>query len=407
MILPLCLLSLANIGAGFALGVMLGRRHRKIAARRLWGSLSIDLPPPGPVAAPAAVRPVAAPKLQQAVTAPVAPIPPGPPAPKSPGHLAVDDLQGQVDGFGTKLVEADEQLRRCVAEPDLGAIESVLSNIETTARNYVESRESAQQRLADLTRDEGRWEGINNQLVVAAQMQDVEIKAACEEIASFNYESDLAAGCQKIVGRTQRLLNSNDLLRDALQKALADVAQQENRPPEDADRSDPLTGCLNRAGIEADLNAWWAGVPDHSRLCIALIDLDGLAEINQQFGYRTGSQILKAAATLLEDLHTENVRVARFSGQRFLLMFSDVDSSAATEMVERFRQTVDKAHFEHEDFDIRVTVSFAVTRAREEDSPSSVLLRAESVLGEAKRYGRNRTFRHDGKFPGPVRRPTL
>ena len=143
-------------------------------------------------------------------------------------------------------------------------------------------------------------------------------------------------------------------------------------------------------------------MPDHSRLCIALIDLDGLAEINQQFGYRTGSQILKAAATLLEDLHTENVRVARFSGQRFLLMFSDVDSSAATEMVERFRQTVDKAHFEHEDFDIRVTVSCAVTRAREEDSPSSVLLRAESVLGEAKAYGRNRTFRHDGKFPGPV-----
>ena len=125
--------------------------------------------------------------------------------------------------------------------------------------------------------NEGQWEGIHNELVVAAQMQDAEIKATCQEIANFDYESDLAGGCQKIVGRTHRLLNSNDMLRDALQKALAEVAQQESRPPDDADRSDPLTGCVNRAGIEADLNTWWASVPDHTRLCVAMIDIDRLA----------------------------------------------------------------------------------------------------------------------------------
>ena len=218
-------------------------------------------------------------------------------------------------------------------------------------------RESAQQRLAGLTQGEGAWESINNELVVAAQMQDAEITAACQEIANFDYESDLAGGCQKIVGRTHRLLNSNDVLRDALEKALAEVAQQESRPPDDADRSDPLTGCLNRAGIEADLNAWWAGVPDHTRLCVALIDIDRLAETNEQFGYRVGNEILKAIARLLEENRSDNVRVARFSGQRFLLMFSDVEMAVATKTVERCRQTIDTAHFEHKDFDIRITVS--------------------------------------------------
>ena len=264
-----------------------------------------------------------APTPAQAVAASVAP---AGPLPKSPGHLAVDDLHDRVANFGTKLIEADEQLRQCAASPDLGTIESVLSDIESTARNYVESRESAQQRLADLTRDEGAWEGINNELVVAAQMQDAEIKATCQEIANFDYESDLAGGCQKIVGRTHRLLNSNDMLRDALQKALAEVAQQESRPPEPADRSDPLTGCVNRAGIEADLNAWWASVADHTRLCVAMIDIDRLAETNEQFGYRAGNEILKAIARLLEANRSDNVQVARFSGQRFLAMFSDVET---------------------------------------------------------------------------------
>ncbi len=190
-------------------------------------------------------------------------------------------------------------------------------------------------------------------------MQDAEITAACQEIANFDYESDLAGGCQKIVGRTHRLLNSNDVLRDALEKALAEVAQQESRPPDDADRSDPLTGCLNRAGIEADLNAWWEGVHDHTRLCVALIDIDRLAETNEQFGYRVGNEILKAIARLLEENRSDNIRVARFSGQRFLVMFSDVEMAVATKTIERCRQTIDTAHFEHKDFDIRITVSCA------------------------------------------------
>lgn len=404
MVLQLCLLSIVNIGAGFALATVLGRRYRKIAARRMWGSLVVNRPPvvPGPSRAP--VRPMPAPAAAKSVTASVLP---AIPLPKSAGHLAVDELHGRVTNFGTKLIEADDQLRQCAASPDLGTIESVLSGVESTARNYIELRELAQQRWADFTRDQGAWEGINNELAIAAQMQDAEIKATCQEIANFDYESDLSAGCRKIVGRTHRLLNSTDMLRDALQNAMAEAAQQESRPPEPTDRSDPLTGCLNRAGIEADLNAWWASVADHTRLCVALVDIDRLAQTNEQFGYRAGNEILKAIARLLEANRSGNVQVARFSGQRFLAMFSDVELADAGNTIERCRQMIENAHFEHKDFDIRITVSCAFTCADNEDSPSSVLLRVEAALREAKRDGHNRTFLHEGKYPTPVVPPDI
>ena len=243
-----------------------------------------------------------------------------------------------------------------------------VSAIESTARNYVESRESAQQQLVELTRNEGDWEGINNELGVAAQMQDAEIKATCQEIAGFDYESDLAGGCQKVVACTHRLLNSNDMLRDALEKALADIAQQESCPPAEADRNDPLTGCVNRAGIEAHLNTWWASVADHSRLCVAMIDIDRLAETNGRFGYRAGNGILKAIAKLLDANRADNIQVARFTGQRFLVMFSDVETAVATNTVERCRQTIDKARFEGKDLDIGVTVSCAGPRQQRRQS---------------------------------------
>ena len=261
--------------------------------------------------------------------------------------------------FGTNLIEADEQLRQCAASPDLGTIESVLSNIETTARNYVESRESAQQRLADLTRDEGDWEGINNELVVAAQMQDAEIKATCQEIANFDYESDLAGGCQKIVGRTHRLLNSNDVLRDALQKALAEVAQQESRPPE-AVRSQRSAHRLPEPGRHRGRSERLVGRRARSHPLVRGHDRHrppgrGQRAIRLPRRQRDPQGDRQAAGGQPLD----NVQVARFSGQRFLVMFSDVEMAAATNTVERCRQTIDNAHFEHKDFDIRITVSCA------------------------------------------------
>ena len=228
MIVQFSLLSLVNIGAGFGLATRLAG----VTAR--WRSGAF-----GPRLRPTCRRLCRRPRHRRAaapasVAAKPLPAPPpadAPPGPKSPGHLAIDDLQGQVADFGAKLLEADERLRQCAASPDLGTIETVLSDIESTARNFAESRDSAQQRVADLTRGDGTWDGINNELAVAAQMQDAEIKSACQEIANFDYESDLGDGCQKIVGCTHRLLNCNDLLSDAVNKAMAEVVQQERRRP--------------------------------------------------------------------------------------------------------------------------------------------------------------------------------
>ena len=402
MIVPLCLLSIANISAGFALATALGRRYRKIAARQLWASLTVKQQP---IVLPAV--PAVAPAPTPAPTHAAARAADGPPAPKSPGHLAIDDLQGQVSDFGAKLIEVDERLRQCAGAPDLGTIETVLSNIENTARNFAESRDAAQQRVADLTHGDGPWEGINNELAVAAQMQDAEIKATRQEIANFDYESDLAGGCQKIVGCTHRLLNANDMLSDALQKAMAEVVQQESCPPEEADRSDPLTGCINprrhrtrpghvvgrrdrpRAVVRGDGRHRSPGRDQRAvRLPRGQRNPQGhrAAAGRQPVGQRPRGPLLRAAFP------------AHVFGH----------GPAGGDQHHRALPANDRlAHFEHKDFDIRITVSCALTRANNEDSPSSMLLRVEAALREAKRYGHNRTFVHEGKYPTPAVPPEL
>ncbi len=137
MILYLCVLSLVNVGAGFAVATVLGRRYQKILARRELVSLPMSLGPAVSVPAPVSAQPATPEQPAAARAAPIGPLP------KSPAHLVVVDLHGRVAAFGAKLAEADEQLRQSAVTPDLGKIESVLSGIQNTARNFVESREAA------------------------------------------------------------------------------------------------------------------------------------------------------------------------------------------------------------------------------------------------------------------------
>ena len=95
------------------------------------------------------------------------------------------------------------------------------------------------------------------------------------------------------------------------------------------------------------------------------------------------------------------------AAERFLLLFPDVDLRFATNLVERIRQTMEMARLEYRKEEIRVTVSCAVTEVAVEDSPEKLYARAESTLREAKRYGRNRTFVHEGRYPTPVVPPNF
>lgn len=392
MVVYLFIVAVVNIGLGFMLAVYVGHRYRELA-----GSMPLDLS----LAALVSGGPTPATAVAQPPTVASDPIP------KSANQLAVEDIQQHVDRYGAQLAEADDRLRQCAESPDVGTIEAALSSIEATTRLYAENRDKAHRQIADLTRQDQQWDEINNDLQVAVQLQDAEIKAASQGIANFNYESDLGEGCRKMVGRTHRLMNANDALRDAINHALAGVAQQENRLPEPDQRNDPLTGCINRAGVETELTDWWASTTDRQRLCMAMVDIDRLAEVNEQFGYTVGNEILRAIARLLETECPGKVTVCRFTGQRFLLLFYDTDLSEATSAVERIRQAIENAHFDYKDFDIQVTVSCAATHALRDDTEAMVLGRAETALRESKRYGHNRTFINEGKLPTPVVPPDI
>lgn len=185
----------------------------------------------------------------------------------------------------------------------------------------------------------------------------------------------------------------------------------ERRPP--MPDEEPLggelpPGFLDRTGLETELSQIWGEDAQRVRqLAVAMLDVDQFGRINERFGREMGDRLLSMITQLIVAEGRGQATLGRLSGQRFVVLFPDADIRLAIGVAERVRQTIAITHFQYHEFDAQVTLSCALTAAAPDDTPESLFGRVEAALLEAKRYGRNRTFVHEGHYPTPVVPPNL
>ncbi len=101
-------------------------------------------------------------------------------------------------------------------------------------------------------------------------------------------------------------------------------------------RTDPLTGLLNRRGVQENLTALAARARRHGQpLSILMIDLDRFKDINDRHGHEAGDRVLCLLADCMRDaLRTEDV-YGRMGGDEFIAAISDADRAAAEKIAMR------------------------------------------------------------------------
>lgn len=156
-------------------------------------------------------------------------------------------------------------------------------------------------------------------------------------------------------------------------------------------RIDSLTGLGNRRAFEVLIDR--GGVTDASAT-LAVIDLDRFKDINDTFGHVAGDETLHAVAErmqqLAETLATEQdpVRVYRFGGDEFAMVFHGRDTDAVTDALVTLRNELEHLDLSHKR---RVRMSAGVASAPEHAADWGTLLaRADRALYQAKQGGRDR-----------------
>jgi diguanylate cyclase (GGDEF)-like protein/PAS domain S-box-containing protein len=158
--------------------------------------------------------------------------------------------------------------------------------------------------------------------------------------------------------------------------------------------TDALTGLVNR-GHFLELAA--KELPRARRyrnpVSIAMLDLDYFKAINDSHGHESGDHVLKRFAAICRASLRESDLLARIGGEEFVILFPETTCEKAREVAERIRENVAAATVPSAQGEaIRFTTSIGIAELSESDKNIDALIsRADRVLYEAKRSGRNRT----------------
>ena len=154
-------------------------------------------------------------------------------------------------------------------------------------------------------------------------------------------------------------------------------------------RSDPLTGLLNRRGLDTQFDFALALAQRSGRpLSLISIDVDHFKRVNDTYGHAQGDEVLKGLARTLQESLRSSDLVARLGGEEFVALLPDTDLTGAMNVAEELRLTI--ADQQHEVVG-RISVSLGVSMLHPGEKTATALLeRADAALYDAKRQGRNR-----------------
>jgi diguanylate cyclase (GGDEF)-like protein len=155
---------------------------------------------------------------------------------------------------------------------------------------------------------------------------------------------------------------------------------------------DGLTGALTRRAFERAAEVEWSRAVRHDLpLSLLVLDLDRFKALNDSHGHDAGDAWLKTFAELCRGLLRREDLLCRYGGEEFIALLPQTPGSAAMQVADRIRRSVEGMRVEHNGAGIAATVSIGVATWNETITDlRSMIAAADRALYRAKAAGRNR-----------------
>lgn len=313
------------------------------------------------------------------------------------GRVAVKGAPPEArDGIHVLLVEADAQRGRRIREMLAGLrgdqaldvsharrVEDALQMIRQGAFDVV---------LLDLTRPDGS--GLDALLRAKVATSSIPILVMAEQDDESLARRALRAGAQdylikaelgpQLMARTVRhAVERHRMLRD-----LSEAQQREHYLA----THDGLTGLPNRFAFQRSLRQSLADAARYdSPLGLLFLDLDGFKAVNDSLGHAAGDELLRQAASRLQQVIRKSDLAARLGGDEFVVAIRRIrtpgDAASAAENIRR-----DLARqYELDEGECWVTASIGIAMFPDDANDADVLIRcADTAMYHAKGHGANR-----------------
>jgi diguanylate cyclase (GGDEF)-like protein len=154
---------------------------------------------------------------------------------------------------------------------------------------------------------------------------------------------------------------------------------------------DALTRLANRRYMEREIRI---RLEEYRRFRIPFgvlfMDIDHFKRINDTHGHDFGDRVLRFTAdTMVKNARPFDV-LARWGGEEFLGLVRNINVRQLEDLGERLRRLVAQSYIPLPGGELHATISLGATIISEDDTIDSIIKRADALLYESKKAGRNR-----------------
>lgn len=167
---------------------------------------------------------------------------------------------------------------------------------------------------------------------------------------------------------------------------------------------DALTGIANRRYIEMNLETRLEELKRYNwSFAVMFMDVDNFKALNDTYGHQSGDRILKMiGSTMVNSLRSFDI-IGRWGGEEFVVILVNVAAGELFKVADRFRQLVENSQLTLENGEfLSTTVSVGVTNATVGDSVDAIIERADKLMYQSKRNGKNIVSAEEYKAAGAL-----
>ncbi len=389
MVYIVLFIAVFNLGLGYAVAARLGRRYRALLAEEL--GLGGPLPPRSD---------------SDAETAPGAEEPAGSERenaePKEESRCKViDGLLDDSTQYRALLDETSKIVEQAPRPNDASEHGDWLDRLSEGTEAYLDQRQSREAELRCVVESE-ELDAQREAICSVWEQQDAQLHQLSNATDQLMADPETEEYWEAFGQQVNELLASTNSMDALLGEAKNTLDAGQSSPDK------PAESAAHSGRVRSVPDKLCATVPESEGCpCMAMMDVDHVEQLNQRYGRTAVDRMLNVLYELVQTEGRNGATVEQVDSQRFVLTFSNPDARRAANIVERLRQTIGKTRFVYDNREIQATVSCAVGEPDAGADVAALLERTTAALGEAKHYGRDRTFLHRGDFPAPVVPPTL
>ena len=222
--------------------------------------------------------------------------------------------------------------------------------------------------------------------------------AGMTEAIGTSDRDGLRAIVEGLVATAKEMEESNQKLEERLSASKQEIneLQVNLEAVRTESLTDPLTQLANRKFFDTTLQEAIAFARESGEpLSLMMTDIDHFKKFNDTFGHLTGDQVLRLVAQSVKQNVKGQDTAARYGGEEFAVILPNTVLRSAITVADHIRRAVmtkelmKRSTGEHLG---RVTISIGVATLQPNDTPASLIDRADVCLYAAKRHGRNRVL---------------